>query len=170
METCCSAWQVEFTYQVCDLLNTPEVQSLQSYSHHHRVSRYEHALLVSQLAFRAARTFRLDCRAAARCGLLHDLYPGEKNRPAGPFFFLRHAWNHPKQALENARNLTYLTGKEQNIIESHMWPMCKALPKSREAWLVNLVDTFVAVLDVLGWNSMVLQPMLPHSTSLSRPD
>lgn len=92
--------------------------------------------------------------AAARCGLLHDLYPGEKSCPTGPFFFLRHAWNHPKQAAENARTLTYLTKKERNIIESHMWPMCKALPRSREAWLVNLVDSFVAVLDILGWNSM----------------
>ena len=162
METCCSAWQVEFTYQVGDLLNTPEVQSLQAYSHHHRVSRYEHALLVSlfvaYLSFRAARWLRLDERAAARGGLLHDLYSGEKSCPAGPFFFLRHAWNHPKQAAKNARALTYLTGKEENIIESHMWPMCKALPRSREAWLVNLVDSFVAVLDILGWNSMILQP------------
>lgn len=36
--------------------------------------------------------------------------------------------------------------------------MCKALPRSREAWLVNLVDSFVAMLDILGWNSMILQP------------
>lgn len=154
METCCSAWQVEFTYQVGDLLQTPEVQSLQTFSHHHRVSRYEHALLVSQLAFRVARTLGWTAGPAARCGLLHDLYPGEKSCPTGPFFFLRHAWNHPKQAAENARTLTYLTKKERNIIESHMWPMCKALPRSREAWLVNLVDSFVAVLDILGWNSM----------------
>ena len=158
METCCSAWQVEFTYQVGDLHRTPEVQSLQSYSHHHRVSRYEHAMLVAQLAFRFARTFGLDGRAVARCGLLHDLYEGEKSCPAGPFFFLRHAWHHPKKAAKNAQTLTYLTGKEQNIIESHMWPMCKALPRSREAWLVNLVDSFVAMLDILGWNSMILQP------------
>ena len=158
METCCSAWQVEFTYQVGDLLRTPEVQSLQSYSHHHRVSRYEHAMLVAQLAFRFAHTFGLDGRAVARCGLLHDLYEGEKSCPAGPFFFLRHAWHHPKKAAKNAQTLTYLTGKEQNIIESHMWPMCKALPRSREAWLVNLVDSFVAMLDILGWNSMILQP------------
>ena len=158
METCCSDWQVEFTYQVGDLLRTPEVQSLQSYSHHHRVSRYEHAMLVAQLAFRFARTFGLDGRAVARCGLLHDLYEGEKSCPAGPFFFLRHAWHHPKKAAKNAQTLTYLTGKEQNIIESHMWPMCKALPRSREAWLVNLVDSFVAMLDILGWNSMSLQP------------
>lgn len=158
METCCSAWQVEFTYQVGDLLRTPEVQSLQSYSNHHRVSRYEHAMLVAQLAFRFARTFGLDGRAVARCGLLHDLYEGEKSCPAGPFFFLRHAWHHPKKAAKNAQTLTYLTGKEQNIIESHMWPMCKALPRSREAWLVNLVDSFVAMLDILGWNSMILQP------------
>ena len=149
---------MEFTYQVGDLLRTPEVQSLQSYSHHHRVSRYEHAMLVAQLAFRFARTFGLDGRAVARCGLLHDLYEGEKSCPAGPFFFLRHAWHHPKKAAKNAQTLTYLTGKEQNIIESHMWPMCKALPRSREAWLVNLVDSFVAMLDILGWNSMILQP------------
>lgn len=156
METCCSAWQVEFTYQVGDLLNAPEVQALQSFPHHHRVSRYEHALLVAQLSFRCARSFGLDCRATARCALLHDLYSGTKDT-SRPFFFLRHAWNHPKRALKNAQTLTYLTEKEQNIIESHMWPMCKDLPKSREAWLVNVMDSVVAVVDILGWNNMILR-------------
>lgn len=154
METYCSAWQAEFTYQVGDLLHTPEVEALQTFPHHHRTSRYDHALLVAQLSFRVARVMGLDCRATARCGLLHDLYPGCKDS-SGPFFFLRHAWTHPKRALKNAQTLTYLTGKERNIIASHMWPMCQALPKSREAWLVNLMDSFVAVIDVLGCNHTV---------------
>jgi uncharacterized protein len=156
MENCCSTWQVEFSYQVGDLLYAPEVQALHNFPHHHRASRYDHALLVAQLSFRVARTFGLDCRATARCSLLHDLYSGCKDS-SSPFFFLRHAWTHPKRALKNAQTLTYLTGKEQNIIASHMWPMCKALPKSREAWLVNVVDSFVAVIDVLGWNHMILR-------------
>ena len=157
MQTTRSAWQAEFSDQVDDLLRSPEVQALQTYSHHHKVSRYEHTLLVAQLSFRAARSLNLDCRAAARCGVLHDLYAGESGR-SGPISFLQHAWNHPVRAAENARQVTCLTGKERNIIESHMWPMCRTLPRSREAWLVNVVDTFVAVVDRLGWNDSLRHP------------
>ena len=150
-------WQAGFNHQVCDLLAAPEVQALQGYCHHHKVSRYDHALLVAQLSYRAARNLGWDRRAAARCGMLHDLYAGEK-QCSGPVTFLRHAREHPERACRNAGQVTDLTGKERNIIQSHMWPMCRTLPRSREAWLVNAVDSFVALVDVLGWNPMLLAP------------
>ena len=48
--------------------------------------------------------------------------------------------------------MTELSEKEQNIIASHMWPLCAARPRSWEAWLVNAVDTLTAFVDVLGCN------------------
>ena len=55
-------------------------------------------------------------------------------------------------ALHNALEVTELSEKEQNIIASHMWPLCAARPRSWEAWLVNAVDTLTAFVDVLGCN------------------
>ena len=144
---CRPDWQTEFADQIDDLLHTPAVQNLQYYPHHHRVTRYEHVLLVAQLSFRIARAWGLDSRAVARSALLHDLYHGGKDANC-----LRHSRTHPLTALHNAMNVTTLSAKEQNIIASHMWPLCTARPRSREAWLVNAVDTLTAFVDVLGCN------------------
>lgn len=144
---CRPDWQTEFADQIDDLLHTPAVQNLQYYPHHHRVTRYEHVLLVAQLSFRIARAWGLDSRAVARSALLHDLYHGGKDAN-----YLRHSRTHPLTALHNAMNVTTLFAKEQNIIASHMWPLCTARPRSREAWLVNAVDTLTAFVDVLGCN------------------
>lgn len=144
---CRPDWQTEFADQIDDLLHTPAVQNLQFYPHHHRVTRYEHVLLVAQLSFRIARAWGLDSRAVARSALLHDLYHGGKDAN-----YLRHSRTHPLTALHNAMNVTTLSEKEQNIIASHMWPLCTARPRSREAWLVNAVDTLTAFVDVLGCN------------------
>ena len=147
MKTLVPDWQTEFADQIDDLLHTPAVQNLQYYPHHHRVTRYEHVLLVAQLSFRIARAWGLDSRAVARSALLHDLYHGGKDAN-----YLRHSRTHPLTALHNAMNVTTLSAKEQNIIASHMWPLCTARPRSREAWLVNAVDTLTAFVDVLGCN------------------
>ena len=144
---CRPDWQTEFADQIDDLLHTPAVQNLQYYPHHHRVTRYEHVPLVAQLSFRIARAWGLDSRAVARSALLHDLYHGGKDAN-----YLRHSRTHPLTALHNAMNVTTLSAKEQNIIASHMWPLCTARPRSREAWLVNAVDTLTAFVDVLGCN------------------
>ena len=147
MNPCRLDWQTEFTDQIDDLLRTQAVQNLKYYSHHHRVTRYEYVLLVAQLSFRIARAWGLDSRAVARSALLHDLYHGGKDSN-----YLRHARNHPLTALHNALEVTELSEKEQNIIASHMWPLCAARPRSWEAWLVNAVDTLTAFVDVLGCN------------------
>ena len=147
---CRPDWQTEFADQIDDLLHTPAVQNLQYYPHHHRVTRYEHVLLVAQLSFRIARAWGLDSRAVARSALLHDLYHGGKDAN-----YLRHSRTHPLTALHNAMNVTTLSAKEQNIIASHMWPLCTARPRSREAWLVNVVDTLTAFVDVLGCNGQL---------------
>ena len=53
-----------------------------------------------------------------------------------------------RAAARNAAGLTDLSDKERNIILSHMWPLGGAFPRSWEAWLVDLVDTVCAALEL----------------------
>ena len=57
-------------------------------------------------------------------------------------------FDHPRAAARNAAELTALSEKERNIILSHMWPLGGQLPRSWEAWLVDLVDTLCAGLEL----------------------
>lgn len=139
-----------FALCVRDLTMQKSVRQLQQYVHHRRTSRYDHVVLVAYLSFVLARKWRWDCRAAARAGLLHDLFWQECD---GSWSLCMH---HPEMAVENAAQLTPLSPKEQNIILSHMWPAGRYLPRCREAWLVDMMDNVVAILDYLGlsrrWN------------------
>jgi uncharacterized protein len=140
-----------FDRAVGDLLELPEVQRLRAYRHH-RTDRYEHSLRVARWSFRTARLLGLDERAAARGAVLHDLFYHDRTcRPEGyeGSAFVRH----PEEAVRNARSLTQLTEKEEDIIRSHMWPVSpRHIPHSAEAVLVNLVDDVVSVRDLMGKN------------------
>ena len=115
--------------------------------HHGSNTCLDHSLFVASRSFRCARVLGLDWSAAARAGLLHDLYlydPKDKSAHPGIQCF-----DHPRAAARNAERLTALSDKERNIILSHMWPLGGALPRSAEALLVDLVDTVCAALELL---------------------
>lgn len=136
----------EYLAVVGDLLPAGAVQKMKRIRHHGAMSCYDHSLFVSYFSFLWARRRGLDCRAAARAGLLHDLYLYDgHDRTAHPGL---QCFDHPEAALRNARRLTALSPKEENIILSHMWPAAKYLPRSPEALIVNAVDTFCAVVEL----------------------
>lgn len=134
-----------------DLLDSAWVQSMEQWLHHGKVSCLDHSVAVAVVSFRLAKTLGLDAEAVARAGLLHDLYlyhKRDKSKHSG-----LQSVDHPKIALKNARNLTELSEKEENIILAHMWPFAGfwgAVPRSAEAHLVNLVDTFLAAGEFCG--------------------
>ena len=137
----------EFVRTTGDLLNCRQVRMMSRWKHHGRVTTLDHSLFVAYLSFRAARALGLDERAAARGGLLHDLYLYDsKDKSAHPGW---QCFDHPRAAARNAAELTELSDKERNIILSHMWPLGGPLPRSTEAWLVDLVDTICAGLEIL---------------------
>ena len=85
-------------------------------------------------------------RMMGRGALLHDLYLYDsRDKTAHPG---NQCFDHPRFAARNAAALTPLSDKEQNIILSHMWPLGGALPRSLEAWVVDLVDTVCAGLEM----------------------
>ena len=123
----------EFVTTTQELLGSDTVRSMGQWKHHGPISTLDHSLFVAYLSYRWARFLHLDARAAARDKSAH---PGWQ------------CFDHPRAAAQNAQALTELSPKERNIILSHMWPLGGQLPRSPEAWLVDLVDTICAGLEV----------------------
>jgi len=134
--------------QVSDLMDASAVRRMRWFRHHQNVNRLEHSVSVAYLSFLVVRRLGGDARAAARGGLLHDLFlydPREKGSHQGP-----HALDHPRVALENARRHFALTGLEEEIILTHMFPVGTAMPRHMESLAVCLVDKYCAVNEVIG--------------------
>ncbi len=91
---------------------------------------------------RLQKKLNLDARAAARGGLLHDLFYYDWRTTK--FDVGSHAYIHPRVALRNAQKITKLTPKEEDIILKHMWGLTLARPKYKESVIVSLVDDYAA--------------------------
>lgn len=129
------------------LLDSPEFIRLDRFSHHYGVSRMRHCINVSYYSFVLCKRLGLDYTAAARGGLLHDLFFYECSKKR--FGALKHAALHPKLALRNAERLTALTDKEKDIIAKHMCLFDKVLPRYAESYVVSMVDKYCAVYEAL---------------------
>ncbi len=143
------------------LLITPEVMSMGQYDHHFAISCYQHSVFVSFVSFCIARRMGWDVRAAARAGLLHDLYlyqPWDQNCHPG-----NQCIDHPLFALMNARTLCPdLTDEEQNAIATHMWPLAFHMPRSSVAAAVTIADKVCATVEILsGCRIAVIRKLLP---------
>ena len=128
------------------LLDTPEVRSMGKWRHHCALTCLEHSVFVSYIAFRIARNHGWDTRAAARAGLLHDLYLYDPKI----YTSKEQCRNHPRAALRNARKLCgNLTPAEENAIISHMWPMADERPRTNIAVATILADKFCTAMEAL---------------------
>lgn len=136
----------DFIRTTGELLDSDPVRMMGKWKHHGPITTLDHSLFVAYSSYRVARALGLDAKAAARGGLLHDLYLYDsRDKTAHPGW---QCFDHPRAAAKNAEDLTPLSPKERNIILSHMWPLGGQLPRSREAWLVDLVDTLCAGLEI----------------------
>jgi len=108
---------------------------------HHGTSRFTHSLRVSYISYKISKLLHLDYNDVARAGLLHDFFLSEEDRTFKDRFIS--TFTHPKYAVAYATNYFDLNAKEINIIESHMFPIYRSLPKYAESWIVSLVDKIV---------------------------
>lgn len=158
--------QEEFLSIVAPLLQSCEVQTMKRWRHHFSITCYEHSVFVSYVAFRLARGLGWNSAAAARAGLLHDLYlydPSDRSAHPG-----NQCLDHPLAALRNARALCPdLSEGEANAIVSHMFPLALHLPRSRVALAVNLADKFCAAIEVGHlYRTRFVQRRLPNTAVL----
>ena len=133
----------EFLDVTDDLIDAPEFKRLSECRHHYGVSRMQHCINVAYYSFVVCRRLGFDYRAAARAGLLHDLFYYEWNSET--MSFRQHAYSHSKDALKNAESLIELTELERDIIKNHMWLCGKIRPRYRETYIVSVADKICAL-------------------------
>lgn len=136
----------EFFMLVSDLIDSDVVQSMDTHIHHNRITTLEHCISVAFLGFKITRKLNLNSRAAARGGLLHDLYLYDWHKTVPPEGL--HGFCHPGIALRNAERYFDLDEREKNIILRHMWPMTILWPKYPESLIVSIVDKYCAFAEV----------------------
>ncbi|MEG2174218.1 MAG: HD family phosphohydrolase [Oscillospiraceae bacterium] len=138
----------EFRRCISDLIAQPDVQDMDHICQHAGgVSCLDHCVFVSYLSFALCRRWGLDYVAAARAGLLHDLYLCDWSATTiGPWERLL---IHPQMALHNAE-IHGLSELEKDIISNHMWPITlRRIPRHRESAVVNLADKLCATAEML---------------------
>ena len=132
----------EFMSLVGPLIDHPRFQKLEGIIQHHHSTRSEHSINVSYTSYRIAKKFGWDAKSTARGGLLHDLFYYDWRETK---FTKSHAWIHPRIAVRNARKITDLNAKEEDIIIKHMWGATLAPPRYKESFVVTMVDKYWAV-------------------------
>lgn len=136
----------EYYSYVRDLLTCRDVMSLCEYPHHIGTSRFQHSLNVSYYNFRLCRLFHLDARAAARAGLLHDLF--FYDRRTHKKIRNGHCAEHANIALYNASMRFSISELEGDMILNHMFPMTLRLPRHAETYIITIVDKFCATAEL----------------------
>lgn len=137
----------EYINIVLDILNSDIFKSEDNYIQHGRTTCMEHSIYVSYLAYNICKSRGYDYIAAARAGLLHDmfLYDWHKNDDGRKGL---HGFTHPRLAANNAKKYFDISDKEYNMIITHMWPLTPRLPKSKEAWAVTYADKLCSAIEI----------------------
>ncbi len=139
---------MEFSLCIEELIFHPDVQSMSAISKHvNGVSCLDHSIFVSYISFLLCRRFKLDYTAAARGGLLHDLYLCDWITTRIKPWKRLHI--HPEMALKNAC-IFGLSALEEDIILKHMWPISiLRMPRYRESAIVSLADKISTIAELL---------------------
>lgn len=140
----------DYIAEVEDILQNETFQSMKEFVQHGVTSCLAHCIAVSYLSYRTCLARGLNARAAARAGLLHDmfLYDWHSNKSRSRAHL--HGFTHPKKALENAEKEFELTDLEKEIIVRHMWPLTPTPPKSKEAFVVLYHDKMCGLRETFG--------------------
>lgn len=142
----------EFNDIIQDIEKEEMVQNLHQYIQHCDTTRYEHCRNVAFYSYLLCKKYGLDYVAAARGGMLHDLFLYDWHSPKEETHLKRlHAFEHPRIALKNANKLFNLTVKEKDIIVKHMWPVTISLPRYLESYIITFVDKYCATQESLSY-------------------
>ncbi len=132
-----------------DILATPRYQEQDSYIQHGNITVRQHCMSVARASLKMDSLLHAhsDEKTLIRGALLHDYFLYDWHKPEqSPNW---HGFRHARIALQNASKDFDLNMLEEEVIRKHMWPLNASLPKCREAWIVNLADTYCSLLETL---------------------
>ncbi len=117
-------------------------QRLKAIPRHGGSNTFDHSVRVARMAERLGKIAGISPESAVKTGLLHDFclvnYHEDHEKLDEWYCFY-----HPRNAVENAADF-HLSQVEQRAILSHMWPLAKCAPNSREGWVLTISDKLVA--------------------------
>jgi uncharacterized protein len=134
----------EFDIIVKDIVNNNDFRELDN-ELHHGISRYGHSYRVSKGVFKVTKALGLNYEEATRAALLHDFY---FNYQLDDKSASKTLVEHPNYALLNASKYYELSDLQKNMIESHMFPLSKTMPKYKESICITIVDKVVALYEM----------------------
>lgn len=130
----------DFLTIIRPLLHAAEVQSMKRFSQHGKTDCFGHCLFVAFTAYQKCLKRGLNAQAAARAGMLHDLFLYDWHSKEGKPFKRLHGYRHPAVALANAEKIAELSSLERDMIKKHMWPLTPTPPKCRESFILSFAD------------------------------
>lgn len=138
----------EYNSVLEEMVNVDKFRELGK-ARHHGITRLEHTNRVGYLSFLIAKVLKLDVVTVTRGALLHDFFTEEDVQD-----YSKKEWHrlHPSIALENSRQYFKLNNIEENIIASHMFPICRIKPKYKESHVVATADKLVSVYEFTRYN------------------
>ena len=133
----------QFSYITCD----EEFKKLKT-EVHHGSNRYDHSLRVALKVYKLAKRFNLNYVSATRAALLHDFFLradlGDVSDPEELVL-------HPALAVENAKKRFNISKKEANMMITHMYPVTKEAPTTKEGWLLTYADKAVSIREYMKY-------------------
>lgn len=141
----------EFDQIVNDILINKKFNELK-HELHHGISRYEHSMRVAKMSYRISKKCNLDYERITRAALLHDFYTDEDTREYNAKETLK---KHPEIAAFNAKQFFDIDPVQENIIEAHMFPITKKIPKYAGSWVVTSADKLVATHEMYRYKAQM---------------
>lgn len=135
-----------------EILKSENFKKMAAYKQHGDVSVLSHSLRVAERSLKFTETMarfhiHFDEEAVVRGALLHDYFLYDWHEKAA--WHNLHGFRHARIALKNADEDYELSERERDIIEKHMFPLNIKPPSCREAWIVNLADTYCSTGETL---------------------
>ncbi len=144
-----------------DILKNEDIKKMSTIKHHH-TNRLDHSIKVSYISYRIAKFLKLNYKETARGGLLHDFFHETTTDFSKTKDKIRVFTKHSYDAQINAEKQFELTKKEKDMIKSHMFPLNLAIPKYKESWIVNTVDTSISLYEF----SLKFKPQIISAANL----
>ena len=132
-----------------EVMKQGQLQMMDFYIQHGSITTLDHSLMVAYYSWCLNQRLHLkaDEVSLIRGALLHDYFLYDWHDAEKWHRF--HGFRHPGFALRNAQMHYQLNKTEEEIIKKHMWPLTIIPPTCREAWIVNAIDTFSTVVEVM---------------------
>lgn len=130
-----------FIHTIQEMQAIEELSLMHQFMQHGKTTTFVHCVAVAYTSYKRALglPFHYDLKSIIRGSMLHDFYLYDWHIPHVSHRL--HGFRHPDFAKQNARKHFILNATEEEIIETHMWPLTITKnPRHKEAVLVCLVD------------------------------